>query len=65
MNNYLKFALFSVPIFLIVAFLVKEKDLKELQYDNKKIQRGGVYLVIYCITSFLLLFLLAFAFAKN
>jgi hypothetical protein len=65
MTNYLKFALFSAPIFLIIAFLIKERDLKLLEYDNQKIRRGGVYLVIYLITSFLLLFVLAFMFTKR
>jgi hypothetical protein len=63
--NYGKFALFTLPIFLIVASLVKEEDLRSARYDIKKVRRGGVNLVIYSITSFVLLFVLMFAFTKK
>jgi hypothetical protein len=58
--KYWKLAVFLFPIFLIIAYLVKPKDLKNASYDDNKIKRGGIYLVIYSIASFILLFVLAF-----
>ena len=62
--KYGKLAIFLLPIFLIIAYLVKEKDLKFASYDMVRVKRGGVYLVLYIITSVLLLFVLMFAFSK-
>lgn len=58
--KYLKLAVFLLPIFLIITFLVKPKDLKNARYEEGKIKRGGIYLIIYSIISFVLLFFLAF-----
>ncbi|MBN8785242.1 MAG: hypothetical protein J0G98_19440 [Terrimonas ferruginea] len=58
--KYLKLAIFLLPVFLIISLLVKPKDLKNSSYDERKVKRGGFYLVIYSITSFILLFVLAF-----
>lgn len=63
-EKYGKLALFLLPIFLIVAYLVKQSELKKLQYDNEKIRKGGVGLIIYIITNIIFLFVLMFAFAK-
>jgi hypothetical protein len=65
MENYGKLALFLLPIFLILGYLVKEKDLQVAKYDDTKVKRGGIYLIIYSITSFILLFVLMFAFTKK
>jgi hypothetical protein len=64
-TKYWKLALFLLPIFFIVAALVKPKDLENLSYDERKIRRGGIFLIIYSITSFVLLFVLAFIFEKR
>ena len=58
--KYLKLACFLLPFFLLVGLLVKEKDLRDAEYDEGKIKRGGVYLVIYIVSSFVLLIMLAF-----
>lgn len=60
-TKYWKLALFLLPVFLIVAYLVKPKDLENVSYDENKVKRGGVYLIVYSIISFILLFVLAFA----
>lgn len=57
--KYGKLALFLLPIFLIVAYLIKEKDLKNAEYDEDKIRNGGRGLIVYAILSFILLFVLA------
>lgn len=49
-------------IFLIVVYLVRPGDLKKLEYDAKKVKRGGIYLVIYAATSMILFFVLAWVF---
>lgn len=64
-EKYSKLALFLLPVFLIVAFLVKPNDLKELSYEDDKIRRGNIYLIGYVICNFLLLFLLMFAIPKK
>lgn len=63
--KYGKLALFLLPIFLIIAFLVKENDLRKADYDESKIRRGGRYLITYVILSVIILFVLMFAFAKH
>jgi hypothetical protein len=63
--NYGMFALFLLPIFLIVAIVAKEKDLEDVNYDEEKIKKGGVNLIIYIVSSVVLLFVLMFAFAKT
>lgn len=60
----LKMGLFLLPFFLIVRYLVKPKDLRVAKYDEDKVRRSGIYLVIYCILSFVLLFALAYVFAR-
>ena len=62
---YWKMAIFLLPVFLIVAFLVKPGDLKNLQYEEKKIKRGGIYLTIYYVLNVILLFVLMFAFPQS
>lgn len=64
-TKYWKMALFLLPIFLLLYFLIKPQDLQDLEYDESKIKRGNIYLIVYCISSFILLFVLAFIFAKR
>ena len=59
-----KLLLFLLPVFLVVTYLVKPKDLKKATYDEDKVRRGGIYLIIYIITSFVLWFVLAYVSAK-
>lgn len=63
--KYGKLALFLLPIFILVSYLIKESDLKHLEYDEKQIKSGGTFLVLYVILSVVLLFALMFAFAKK
>lgn len=63
--NYGMLALFLLPIFFVVSYLVKERDLRNQHYDESKMKRGGIYLVVYAITSFILLFVLMFAFTTS
>ena len=63
--KYGKLAFFLLPIFLIVYYLAKPIDIKQLHYSEKKIKKGNLYLVIYIITSFILLFVLIFTIPKK
>jgi hypothetical protein len=62
--KYGKLALLLLPIFFIITFLVKEKDLRNAAYNDDKIRRGGSYLIAYIMSSVILLFVLMFVFAK-
>lgn len=62
--KYGKLALFLLPIFLIIAYLVKPSDLKSMELDANKLRRAYVILVVYLIVNFILLFVLMFAFRK-
>lgn len=61
-EKYGKVLLVFLPIFLVIALLIKPKDLKQATYDEGKIKKGQVYLVAYIILSFILLFVLMFIF---
>jgi len=63
-EKYGKLALFLLPIFLIVAYLIKPSELKTLQYDSEKVRKGGVNLIIYIVANIILLFVLMFALSK-
>jgi len=58
--KYIKLAGFLLPVFLIIGLLVKEKELKNADYAEAKVKRGGMFLVIYIVLSFSLLMVLAF-----
>lgn len=60
-EKYGKLALLFLPVFLIVAYLVKPNDLRNAVYSEDKIRRGGIFLTVYVISSVLILFLLIFA----
>lgn len=62
--KYGKVALFLLPIFFLVAYLIKPRDLRKAVYDEEKVRKGGIYLVVYIIFSILLLFVLMFVFSK-
>ena len=61
--EYGKVALCLLPIFILIAFLVKEKNLKQLEYDEDKIKRGGRNLIVYVILSILLFIVVLVSFA--
>ena len=56
--KYIKLAAFLLPIFFVIGYLVKERDLKVAEYDEIAIKKGQIYLVLYIIVSVLALILL-------
>ena len=58
-TNYFEMGIFMLPIFLILIILIRKKDISNCQYDEKKIRKGYVILIIYMILSFALLMILA------
>lgn len=63
--KYFKLGLFLLPVFLIVYLLVRPRDLENVSFDEAKVKRGGIYLIIYSIISFILLLVLAFIFLRK
>lgn len=57
-TRYLKMGLFFIPIFLVLAYLIKKKELERLTYDKFKIKKGYVFLISYIVLSFIALILL-------
>ena len=57
-TRYLKMGLFFIPIFLVLAYLIKKKELERLTYDSLKIKKGYVFLICYIVLSFITLVLL-------
>jgi hypothetical protein len=53
--NFFLIALFLIPIFLLMALLVKREDLKQIYYEEKKIKRGYLFLILYTVLSIALL----------
>ena len=48
-----------LPIGLTIYFLLPKKLLRTLKFDEEKINRGYIYLIIYSILSFALIFIFA------
>jgi hypothetical protein len=56
--KYLEMGLFFVPIFLLVAFFIRKKELEQMNYDKSIIRKGYFFLIGYLILSFAILVLL-------
>ncbi len=54
--QYVKIATVLLPLFLLLLILLKNRDLKSLDYRAEKVKRGNIFLVIYIVGSFILLF---------
>lgn len=48
-QNFAIIALCSIPIFLILSFVVKKSDLKKMYYSPLDIKRGNFFLIIYIV----------------
>ena len=57
-STWVKMVLFLLPIYLLCRWLIKESDLKALTYEEEKIKKGNIWLVIYIIISVTLLVIL-------
>ena len=57
-GNFFKMALFISPFFLLFSLLIKESDLKKLHFEENKINKGYIWLIVYIVISFALLVLL-------
>jgi len=60
LQNYGRVAIFLIPFFLIFSLFIKKTELKQMKYDEYKIKKGNFLLVIYIISSILLLGFLIF-----
>lgn len=50
--RYVQFSIIIAPLFLLFSLLLKKKELQALHYDERKIKRGNIALIIYTILSF-------------
>lgn len=57
-STWVKMALFMLPVFLLFRWIVKESELKKCHYEEEKIKKGYVWLIVYIIISVTLLILL-------
>lgn len=57
-GTWVKMAIFLLPIYLLLRWLIKESDLKASAYDEEKTRKGNIWLVIYILLSVTLLVLL-------
>lgn len=57
--KYLETALITSPLFLLFILLIKKSELQGMHYDEAKIKRGYIFLIIYIVLSFAFLMLLA------
>ncbi|MDP4264024.1 MAG: hypothetical protein Q8941_15960 [Bacteroidota bacterium] len=58
-SNYFIMGLFMLPVLIFFFAIIKKRELQRLQYDDKRIKRGYIYLIGYIILSFSFLMLLA------
>ncbi len=58
-NNFFKMGLFMLPMYLLLAILIKKEDLITAQYEERKIKKGYIFLIIYIVLSFAFLMVLA------
>jgi hypothetical protein len=60
-ENFLIIFLCLIPIFLLMAFLVKKSELQQMNYEESRIKKGNLFLIIYIIASIATLLLLVIA----
>ena len=53
--NFVKMAIFMVPVYLSLSLLFKKNEIITLEYDKEKVRRGIIWLVV-CGFIFLILF---------
>ena len=58
--NFLIIALCLLPIFLLISRLIKKSDLQEMHYEEGKIKKGNILLILYIVASIALLLFLIF-----
>ena len=59
-STRLEMVLFLLPIFLIFRLLIREPELKQMNYAPRVIKRGYLWLIVYAVISFALFGILAF-----
>ena len=59
-TSYFKTALFVIPILCLFILLIRKKDLVKMHFEEDRIKRGNLYLIIYIVFSMAILSLLTF-----
>ena len=56
--KYFETAIFLSPLFLFLSLIIKKKELQSMHYEEKKLKKGNLFLIIYIILSMALLIFL-------
>lgn len=55
---WIKMALFFLPFYLVFSLLIKERELKQMHFNEKVVKQGYFWLIVYGLISLMLLVLL-------
>jgi len=58
-GRFFKIALFLLPFFFLFIAFIRKSELQSIQYDELKVKKGYIYLVIYIVLSFSFMIFLA------
>lgn len=58
-GKFFKMALFLSPIFFLFVTLIKKSELQSMQYEEQKVKKGNIYLIVYIVLSFSFMIFLA------
>lgn len=57
-ENFIKIIVYLIPVFLLFTYVIKRSDLQEMNYDEGKIKKGNIVLIVYILASIALLVVL-------
>lgn len=58
-GRFFKMALFLSPLFFLFAAFIKKSELQTMQYNEQKVKKANIYLIIYIVLSFSFMIFLA------
>ncbi len=50
-ENFIIVVICLFPIFLLMKAIIKKEDLQQMHYEQSKIRRGAIFLIIYMIAT--------------
>jgi hypothetical protein len=60
LENFGLIAMYLIPLFMLMIFFIRKSELKEMSFEESKIKKGNIFLIIYIIASIALLLLIIF-----
>ncbi len=58
--EYAKIIMFFIPVYVVLTFIFKKKEIIALEYDKVKMKRGYTWLIVCAVLSFLFLLISTF-----